>query len=69
MNATILAAHKAVLAAQACLESVQHSLIALLEAEKSPNADGCVHPQQERMVVETLAGREEMCNRCGSNIS
>jgi len=67
MNPTILAAHKAVLAAQACLESVQHSLVALLEAEKS-DVNGCAHPESERIVMETMGGRQEMCQRCGINL-
>lgn len=70
MKQTILAAHKAVMAAQACLDSVQHSLLALLDAEKSATTEGqCDHPLDDRITLETMAGREQMCNRCGRNIT
>lgn len=70
MNQTILAAHKAVLAAQACLDSVQHALLALMEAdEQKPKPTGeCDHPVEARIVLDTMGGSEVMCNECGRNI-
>lgn len=70
MNPNILAAHKAVLAAQACLDAVQQCLVALLSADAPSASDGgCDHPVEARLMVDTMNGREELCNACGSNIS
>ena len=69
MNPNILAAHKAVLAAQACLDAVQQCLVALLK-EDEPNPSGeCQHPRDARLKVDTMNGQEELCNVCGQNIS
>jgi len=68
VNPNILAAHKAVLAAQACLDAVQQCLIVLLKEDEQKPSDGCDHPVEARLTVETMNGREELCNVCGANI-
>lgn len=70
MNPHLLSAHKALVAAQACLDAVQQSLVAMAnEAGQVASGDGCDHPMEARLAVNTMNGREELCNVCGANIS
>jgi hypothetical protein len=69
VNPTLMAAHKAVLAAQASLDAVQQCLVALLQVEEErASQGGCRHPIEARLTIQTMGGDQVMCNECGINL-
>ena len=65
-----MAVHKALLAAQACLDAAQSALVAALTIQPDfDDATGCPHPVDSRIRVATMgAESEEFCNACGKNV-
>jgi hypothetical protein len=69
MNEGLIAVHKALLAAQACLDAAQHALVVCLNESAGSEALSCGHPVESRIVIDTLGGRETMCNVCGQSVN
>lgn len=65
-----MAVHKALLAAQACLDCAQSALVAALAIQPDfGDATTCPHPVEARISVSTMGGEsDEFCNACGKNI-
>jgi hypothetical protein len=70
VNEGLVAVHKALLAAQACLDAAQSALVAALAIQPDfDDATGCPHPVEARINVATMGVEsEEFCNACGKNI-
>jgi hypothetical protein len=72
VNEGLVAVHKALLAAQACLDAAQSALVAALTIQSDfEDATTCPHPPDARINVTTMGSdseRDEFCNACGKNI-
>lgn len=69
MNVMLHLALKALQAAQASLDTAQQALVMLAQEQTGDSRGGCDHPMEARITVDTMNGREELCNVCGANLS